>query len=96
MKNILKFIDDWGVRTTTLFVFVIFFKTCTTNGRVDKVNKEVILVNQNIDSLANQIRKEIRIEGLKSEKRMIQATDRKMLDVTRQTEIDKEISELQK
>jgi hypothetical protein len=33
---------------------------------------------------------------LKSEKRMIQATDRKMLDVQRQTEIDKEIEKLNK
>ena len=39
---------------------------------------------------------QILIEGLKSEKRMIQATDRKMLDVQRQTEIDKEIEKLNK
>ena len=95
MKNILKFIDDWGIRTMTFFVLVIFFKTCSTNGRVDKVNNEVKSVNHNIDSLTKQLRREIKIEGLKSEKRMIQSTDRKMLDVTRQTEIDKEISELQ-
>jgi thioredoxin-related protein len=94
MKNILKFIDEWGVRTTTIFVLFIFFKTCTTNGRVDKVNREVNSVNRSVDSLVIQIRKEIKIEGLKSEKRMIQATDRKMLDVNRQTEIDKEIKEL--
>ena len=37
----------------------------------------------------------LRIEGLKSEKRMIQATDRKILDVNRQTEIDNEISKLE-
>jgi hypothetical protein len=37
---------------------------------------------------------DIKIEGLKSEKRMIQSTDRKILDVQRQTEIDKELSKL--
>jgi hypothetical protein len=37
----------------------------------------------------------LRIEGLKSEKRMIQATDRKILDVTRQTQIDNEITKLE-
>ena len=31
-----------------------------------------------------QIETDVRIEGLKVEKRMIQATDRKMLDVQRQ------------
>ena len=41
-------------------------------------------------------KKDLQIEGLKSEKRMIQATDRKMLDVQRQTEIDKEIEKLNK
>jgi len=41
-------------------------------------------------------KKDLHIEGLKSEKRMIQATDRKMLDVQRQTEIDKEIEKLNK
>ena len=39
---------------------------------------------------------DLKIEGLKSEKRMIQATDRKMLDVQRQNEIEKEIQSLQK
>jgi hypothetical protein len=41
-------------------------------------------------------KKDLQIEGLKSEKRMIQATDRKMLDVQRQSEIDKEIEKLNK
>jgi hypothetical protein len=37
----------------------------------------------------------LQIEGLKSEKRMIQSTDRKILDVNRQTQIDNEISSLE-
>jgi hypothetical protein len=37
----------------------------------------------------------LKIEGLKSEKRMIQSTDRKILDVNRQTEIDNEIIKLE-
>ena len=96
MKNILNFIDTWGVRIMTILVIVVFLKTCSTNGRIDKVNKEITSVNQSVDSLSVVLKKEIKIEGLKSEKRMIQATDRKMMDVNRQTEIDKEISELEK
>ena len=41
-------------------------------------------------------KKDLQIEGLKAEKRMIQSTDRKMFDVSRQTEIDKEIEKLSK
>ena len=38
----------------------------------------------------------LQIEGLKTEKRMIQSTDRKILDVNRQSEIDKELETLNK
>jgi hypothetical protein len=37
---------------------------------------------------------ELKIMGLESEKRMIQATDRKLLDVQRQTQIEDEIKKL--
>jgi hypothetical protein len=37
----------------------------------------------------------LKVEGLKAEKRMIQATDRKILDVNRQTQIDEEIKKLE-
>lgn len=89
MKAILNFIDDWGVRIMFFLVIIIFFKTCTTNTKVQNVNDSV-------DSLSVKLRKEIKIEGLKSEKRAIQASDRKILDVNRQTEIDQEISKLEK
>jgi ATP-dependent Clp protease ATP-binding subunit ClpA len=39
--------------------------------------------------------KELKKEGLKSEKRMIQSTDRKILDVNRQTQIDEELKKLE-
>jgi regulatory protein YycI of two-component signal transduction system YycFG len=96
MKAILNFIDTWGIRITTLLVLVIFLKTCSTNGKVEKVQKSVVETNINVDSLSIELQKQIKIEGLKSEKRMIQSTDRKIMDVNRQTEIDKEISQLDK
>ena len=89
MKAILNFIDAWGVRIMFFLVIIIFFKTCTTNTKVQNVNDSV-------DSLSVKLRKEIKIEGLKSEKRAIQASDRKILDVNRQTQIDQEISKLEK
>jgi hypothetical protein len=46
--------------------------------------------------LKNELKKEIKVEGLKAEKRMIQSTDRKIFDVTRQVEIDKELKTLDK
>jgi len=96
MKTILNFIDTWGVRIITLLILIIFFKTCSTNGKVEKVQKSVVETNIKVDSLSLELQKQIKIEGLKSEKRMIQSTDRKIMDVNRQTEIDKEISQLDK
>jgi len=89
MKSVLNFIDSWGNRIMFFLVIIVFFKTCTTNTRVERVN-------ESIDSLSVNLRKEIKIEGLKSEKRAIQASDRKIMDVNRQTEIDQEISKLEK
>ena len=42
----------------------------------------------------DELNRQLRISGLEAEKRMIQATDRKLLDVRRQTEIEDEIKRL--
>ena len=96
MKNILNFLDKWGMRISTLLILIVFLKTCSTNSRIDKVQDNLEVTNSKVDTLALDLRKEMKIEGLKSEKRMIQATDRKILDVNRQAEIDKELQQLEK
>lgn len=103
MKTILNYIDVWGTRIMLLLVVIIFLKTCTTNSKIKNESTKIETLGNKVDSLGfvinnlhKEIRKEIKIEGLKSEKRMIQSTDRKILDVNRQTEIDKELSKLEK
>jgi PBP1b-binding outer membrane lipoprotein LpoB len=96
MKNILNFLYKWGMRISTLLILIVFLKTCSTNSRIDKVQDNLEVTNSKVDTLALDLRKEMKIEGLKSEKRMIQATDRKMLDVQRQTQIESEINKLEK
>jgi len=73
---------------------LLLLKSCGTNSEVTKLRKEVESQKEVLNNLPTK--KDLQIEGLKSEKRMIQATDRKMLDVQRQTEIDKEIEKLNK
>jgi len=94
MKNFLNILDIWGVRIMTLLVLIIFMKTCSTNSRVDKVKTQVQSNNTKIDSLAIELRKEIRIEGLETERRMIQSTDRDIMDVNRQGKIEEIIESL--
>jgi hypothetical protein len=69
----------------------------TCNSDVRSLNKRIDKMSNKVDSLEMIIvtHEDLRIEGLRAEKRMIQSTDRKMLDVTRQAEIDKELSSLE-
>jgi hypothetical protein len=99
MKNfITDFTDKWANRIMFPLVFIIFLKTCSTNSKIEKTNKDLNQKINKIDSIVTQsvTKTDVKIEGLKSEKRMIQSTDRTILDVNRQTEIDKEIQELEK
>ncbi len=95
MKTITDFLGKHGLIIALVLVLI---STCT--GNMAKKQSEKRISNQ-IDSLETEIvilkedlQKQIKIEGLKAEKRMIQATDRKLLDVRRQTEIEEEIKKL--
>jgi hypothetical protein len=72
--------------------------SCSSKSESKLVKKEIQALQRQVDSLSNVSisDKELRIEGLKTEKRMIQSTDRTILDVNRQSAIDNEIEALQK
>jgi hypothetical protein len=53
----------------------------------------VVKLERKNDSLNQLLTNQMQIEGLKAEKRMIQSTDRKILDVNRMSEIDKELKQ---
>jgi hypothetical protein len=55
MKNILNFIDKWGGRISFLLIVIVFFKTCTTNIKVEKVEKNLNTQLQEIDSVITEI-----------------------------------------
>ena len=87
------------VENFTVIVLVImlftFFKSCGDSRDITQIKKDITSIKNNtytkdgMDTI-------IKIEGLKTEKRMIQSTDRKILDVNRQTQIDKEINSLER
>ena len=89
----LEFLKKYQQQILLLFFFLLLLKSCGTNSEVSKLKKEVESQREVLNNLPTK--KDLQIEGLKSEKRMIQATDRKMLDVQRQTEIEQEIDKLQ-
>jgi ABC-type phosphate transport system auxiliary subunit len=96
MKKINSFIEKHSTKIILVLVVLIFLNTC--GNPTKSLNRRVDTLSNKIDSLSKTTvtKKELSIEGLKAEKRMIQSTDRKMLDVTRQSQIDKEISALEK
>ena len=91
MKNFIQ-------KNFTIIVLVIallgLFKSCGDGRELSKMRKEIESIKDSTHT-KEEMDVRLRIEGLKSEKRMIQATDRKILDVTRQTQIDNEITKLE-
>jgi len=96
MKKIYEFTSKYGTLIMLPLILVTFLKTCGTNSRIEKNGKRIDELTNVIKNNNDKVIKEIKLEGLRSEKRMIQSTDRKMLDVTRQSVIDKEIENLSK
>jgi hypothetical protein len=103
MKNIANFLDKWSTKIMLPLSIVVFLKTCSTSSKIEKLKNTIKEQSLKTDSIIKSetiskedIEKMLKIEGLKVEKRMIQSTDRKILDVNRQSEIDKEIQELEK
>ncbi len=97
MNTIMKFVNKFGV----LIVFVLIVLSTCTNSMNRKMSEKKMLkqvegVQKSLDSLNKTLQKEIKVEGLKVEKRMIQSTDRKIMDLNRQIEIDKELKQLEK
>jgi len=93
MNKITNFLNLHFNKIATILLILIFLNTCGS-GDVKIINKRLDKLTERVDESVTK--KDLQIEGLKTEKRMIQSTDRKILDVTRQSVIDKEIEQLSK
>ena len=49
----LEFIDKWGFRMVFPLIIIMFLKTCGTNTRMEKLNKDLVIKTQKLDSLIN-------------------------------------------
>jgi predicted Holliday junction resolvase-like endonuclease len=70
-----------------------FFKSCGDSRELTKMRQEIESIKDSTYT-KQELDIELQISGLEAEKRMIQATDRKLLDVRRQTEIEEQIKKL--
>ena len=90
MKN---FIKNNFVTIVLVIALLSLFKSCGDSRELTKVRKEITAIKDSTYT-KQELSVELKISGLEAEKRMIQATDRKLLDVRRQTEIEDEIKRL--
>jgi hypothetical protein len=88
-----KFIENNFVVIVLVIVLLSFFKSCGDSRELSKIRKEIQIIKDSTYT-KQELSKELKIMGLEAEKRMIQATDRKLLDVQRQTQIEEEIKKL--
>jgi hypothetical protein len=88
-----KFIQNNFTVIVLVIAVLSLFKSCGDSRELSKMRKEVESIKDSTYT-KSELDRELKIMGLESEKRMIQATDRKLLDVQRQTQIDVEIKNL--
>lgn len=88
-----KFLETNFTIIVLLISLITLFKSCGDSRQLSKIKSEIKSIKDSTFTKEELLR-ELKISGLESEKRMIQATDRKLLDVRRQTEIEAEIEKL--
>jgi hypothetical protein len=88
-----KFIEKNFVVIIFVLSLLTLMKSCGDSRELVKLRKEIKEIKDSTFK-KNELSIELQISGLESEKRMIQATDRKILDVQRQSQIDEEIKKL--
>lgn len=88
-----KFIIENFATIVLVISLLTLFKSCGDSRELSKIKKEIKEIKDSTHT-KKELEIELQISGLEAEKRMIQATDRKILDVQRQTQIEEEIKKL--
>ena len=90
-----KFIQNNFTVIVLVIALLTFLKGCNDTKKLSNIEKEISAIKDSTYT-KGELDRELKITGLESEKRMIKATDRKLLDVRIQTEIEEEIKKLNK
>jgi len=88
-----KFIQNNFTVIVLVISILALFKSCGDSRELSNIKKEIRSIKDSTYT-KTELGVQLKISGLEAEKRMIQSTDRKMLDVQRQTQIDEEIKQL--
>lgn len=94
----MTFVNTHFNKIALSILLVLLVQQCSNSSRISKLEKLEKAQSAKIESICtrDELVKRLEIEGLRAEKRMIQSTDRTMLDVNRQAEIDEILKNLDK
>ena len=94
----MNFVNQHFSKIVLAFLLLIFMQECSNSSKINNLEKKIKSLNSQMDSVCTsaELKTAIEIEGLKAEKRMIQSTDRTMLDVNRKAEIDRTLQKIQR
>lgn len=93
MENFRNFLKKNFITIVFILMTLNYFGSCSDNRELVKMRKEITAIKDSTYTKA-ELEKELKIMSLETEKRFIQSTDRKILDVNRQTQIDIELEKL--
>tara|TARA_R110002167_G_scaffold184431_1_gene384841 strand:- start:182 stop:490 length:309 start_codon:yes stop_codon:yes gene_type:complete len=100
MNKLDTFLKEHGTKLIVVLLLLTYFKGCGNKSELKYIKKELkatqeelIIQKEMIKDLPTSL--DLQIEGLKSEHRAISASDRRVFDLKRQSEIIKEITELE-
>ena len=93
MENFKKFLSKNFTLIVFIFLIIGWFKGCGDSNELGKINDDIKAIKDSTYTKV-ELNKQLKIMSLETEKRFIQSTDRKILDVNRQTQIDLELEKL--
>jgi hypothetical protein len=93
MENFRNFLKKNFITIVFVLLTLNYFGSCSDNRELVKIRKEITAIKDSTYTKA-ELDKQLKIMSLETEKRFIQSTDRKILDVNRQTQIDLELEKL--
>jgi hypothetical protein len=93
MENFKKFLSKNFTLIVFIFLIIGWLKGCGDSKELGKINDDIKAIKDSTYT-KTELDKQLKIMSLETEKRFIQSTDRKILDVNRQAQIDLELENL--
>lgn len=93
MENFKNFLKNNFIVIVFALLMLGFFRSCSESKELTKIRKEITAIKDSTYT-KTELNKQLKIMSLETEKRFIQSTDRKIMDVNRQSQIDYELQSL--